>query len=204
MLIFGDRPSYLSHLPMFHPPHDRQLVIEVEFNGTDDPAELYRRDRAETSERIYTWVPKPFVLDDLVNASGTAEMTGRIFRGHFERKGVPITGFVTCVVSRLIHSHTLSAAGPRDSNLRYLLFGGRESAFAVHVISGPPDFDHVISVDIVSAPARIPGVVVVQERPNDPARRVQRHERVRMSGSTEELTVQCLDEIYVEIGELAS
>lgn len=204
MLIFGDSPIYLSHLPMFHSPHDLQLIIEAEFNGDGNPAELYRRDRAETGERIYTWVPKAFVLEDIVNASpGTAKMTGRIFRGHFERGGVPIIGDVTCVVSRVIHSHPLSAAGPRDTNLRYLLFGRSDRALAAHIISGVPDFDQVLNVEIAPPLTGISTIVVVQKRSNDATRRLQRNERVRASGDGGAVIVQCLDEIYVETGDLA-
>ena len=205
MLIFGDGPIYLSHLPMFQPPHDLQLIVEVEFSGAGDPADVYRRDRAETREKIYTWVPQAFVLEDLLQgAPGTARMTGRIVRGHFERGGEPIARDVTCVVSRVIHSRPLSAAGPRDASLSYVLFGSAAHAFAVHLISGPPDFDQVVSVDAGQRPAGSATTVVVQDRPNDATGRLQPGDRVQVSDSAGRRTAQCLDEIYVETGELAS
>ena len=78
-------------------------------------------------------------------------MQGKIFRGHFEREGTAITGDVRCVVRRVIHSHRLSAAAARDSQLQYVVFGSRAKTFAAHRISGPPDFDQVIDGGTVGA-----------------------------------------------------
>lgn len=203
MLIFGDGPFYLSHLPMFHPPHDLQLIIEGMFDGAEHPGDRYKRDRAETGEKVYTWVPTPFVLQDLLSPSpGKAKMTGRIFRGHFERGGVPISGEVVCAVSRVIHSHSLAAAGPRDPHPRYVLFGEPGRAFAAHVISGVPDFDQVISVD-VAPPAARPVIVEVTDRANDAAGRLQPDGSVRVTTDPGQATVQSLDEIYLETGDLS-
>ena len=124
MLILGTGPIYLSHLPMFRAPHDLQLIIEAELSGADNPQKIYVNHRAQSGEKVYTWVPKRFVLPGLLNSSaGPPTMQGRIFRGHFEREGTPITGGeVRCVVRRVIHPHRLSAAGPRDSKLQYFVF----------------------------------------------------------------------------------
>jgi hypothetical protein len=203
MLIFGEGPFYLSHLPMFHPPHDLQLIIEGTFDGAGHPEDLYRRDRAETGEKVYTWVPTAFVLQDLLSPSpGKAQMTGRIFRGHFERGGVPISREVGCAVSRVIHSHPLAAAGPRDQHPRYVLFGEPGRAFAAHMISGAPDFDQVTSVDI-APPAASPVIAEVMDHANDAAGRLQPDGRVRVTTDAGHVTVKCLDEIYLETGDLS-
>ncbi|MGE3974950.1 MAG: hypothetical protein AB7F59_10530 [Bdellovibrionales bacterium] len=33
MVVFGKNATYVSHLPMFHAPHDYQLVMKVSFSG---------------------------------------------------------------------------------------------------------------------------------------------------------------------------
>jgi len=203
MLIFGDGPVYLSHLPMFHPPHDLQLIFEATFDGAGHPADLYKRDRVQTGEKVYTWVPTAFVLQDLLSSTpGTARMTGRIFRGHFERGGVPITREVGCAVSRVIHSHPLTPAGPRDPHPRYVLFGEPGRAFAAHVISGMPDFDQVTSVDS-APPAAGPVIAEVSDHANDTGARLRPDGRVRAMTAAGQVTVHCLDEIYLETGDLS-
>lgn len=204
MLIFGTGPIYLSHLPMFRAPHDLQLIIEVEFSGADNPRETYVSDRARSSEKVYTWVPKRFVLPDLLDSSaGPPSMQGKIFRGHFEREGVPITGDVRGVVRRVIHSHRLSAEGPRDSQLKYVVFGSAPKTFAAHRISGPPDFDQVIGVELSAPATTADTIVVVESRENSADRRVQPGERVRLThDAAVDQTMRCLDEIYLELGDL--
>lgn len=205
MLIFGSGPIYLSHLPMFHAPHDHQLIVEVEFTGTGNPGAKYASDRAESGERVYTWVPKPFVLTELMKASVAArEMQGTIVRGHFERGGTPITGGdVRCVVKKVVHTHPISATGRRDTTLRYVVFGSSDASFAAHLISGPPDFDHVLSVDGAAGPTP-PATVVVEGRGNDPEQRLRPGDRVRVSGGGgSDGTLHGRDEIYLELGDLA-
>ena len=206
MLIFGTGPIYLSHLPMFHAPHDRQLIMEVEFSGADDPGRIYTKDRATSGEKIYTWDPQRFVLSDLLNlTAGSPAMQGTIVRGHFERGGTPITGSdVLCVVRRVIHTHKLSAKSPRDPKMRYVVFGSAPATFAAHLVSGPPDFDQVIAVDVSTAPAENGQDVVVDGRKNEVGQRVQPKEQAALTvdGATGR-TMKCLDEIYVESGELS-
>src|SRR3954467_13339522 len=67
MLVFGQQQILLSHLPMFHAPHDFQVLLLVRLRGgVEDPEALYRQDRNESGESVYTWVPKKFVLQDLL------------------------------------------------------------------------------------------------------------------------------------------
>jgi hypothetical protein len=206
MLLFGSGPIYLSHLPMFMVPHDQQLILEVEFTGVGNPSATYVKDRAQSGESVYTWVPKPFVLTDLLKAGAAApEMQGSMVRGHFERGGTPITGSdVRCIVKKVVHAHQIFAAGPRDTTLRYVVFGSPDAAFAAHLISGPPDFDHVLAVDGMGAQT-LPATVVIPGRRNDSEQRLRPGDRVRVSGggSSAEGTLHAGDEIYLELGDLA-
>ena len=72
MLMVGEARVLLSHLPMFHAPHDQQIILEASLSAPGfDPRKQYVDDRNATQTMIYTWVPKPFVLSDLLgSASG--------------------------------------------------------------------------------------------------------------------------------------
>lgn len=144
MLIVGEETTYFSHLPMFnHEHHDIQAVIEVAFVGDNDPHGVYVNDRASTGERLYTFAPaERFILPDLVADDPKREIAGTIFRGHFERGGVPIAEDVTARVENIVHFRQFSP-------LQYILFGAGDELFLAHWISKPPDFDQVVSVSAI-------------------------------------------------------
>src|SRR4051794_31491126 len=85
MLVVGDADVLLSHLPMFHSPHDFQVLLQVTLGEEGgDPASLYREDQRTSGERVYTWVPKPFLLSSLLTPAASPHvMQGTLFRGHF-------------------------------------------------------------------------------------------------------------------------
>src|SRR5438128_933955 len=65
MLLFGKSKIYVSHLPMFHSPHDYQMLAELEL----PPAALsaYKKSLAEhPAETVYTLVPERFSLPLMV------------------------------------------------------------------------------------------------------------------------------------------
>jgi hypothetical protein len=130
MLLFGDHAHYLSHLPLFHAPHDYQVII-----AADMPAQL-------ANDTYYTFVPTPFALPDFI--ASPFHLRGDIVRGHFERGGTTIARDVE-VAPRVIYAHQLVAGG--HSGARYLMFGTPGEQYLVHLIGGPPDFDQVVAVD---------------------------------------------------------
>jgi len=155
MLIVGEAKIYLSHLPMFHSPHDYQVLLEVSLHETGgDPERVYREDRRISGERVYTGAPKAFALPTLLAPPGRAAvMEGTIFRGHFERGGKPITsGQVTANVTRLCYGRKFTPAVDGPQFLTYLLFGSSVEPFVAHLISRPLDFDQVLSVASVQLP----------------------------------------------------
>lgn len=97
MLVFGEAQVYLSHLPMFHPPHNYQIILAADLGK--DAESVYLKSRKEyPAERIYTLAPLPFVLAETVEAS--KPFTATLYRGHFEREGVPIVSGVTARIKK--------------------------------------------------------------------------------------------------------
>lgn len=153
MLIVGDVRVLMSHLPMFHAPHDYQIIIETSLSAPGfDPRQKYVDDRHATLAPIYTWVPKPFVLSDLLKPNpAPPTMVGAIFRGHFERGGIAITGDdVEARVERILYSRRLIASDPPLTERRYFIFGSPSEPFLAHVITRPPDFDQITAVEIAA------------------------------------------------------
>lgn len=216
MLMVGEARVLLSHLPMFHAPHDWQIVLEARLLASGfDPHKKYVDDRNATKTRIYTWVPKPFVLSDLL-ASHPAAMVGTIFRGHFERGGVAITANdVEARVERILYSRRLVASDPRLAERRYVMVGSSSEPFLAHLITRPPDFDQVTAIEIdapspdwlanwdgVGMTLRIDGT---ESSPNTTLREGDQVSATRLDGpaaGSVMLTVR--REFYLETGDLAS
>lgn len=153
MLIVGQARVLMSHLPMFHAPHDYQIILETSLSAPGfDPQQKYVDDRNATQTLIYTWVPQPFVLSDLLKSHPTPPtMIGTIFRGHFERGGVAITDAnVEARVERILYSRRLIASDPALAERRYVVFGSLSEPFLAHVITRPPDFDQITAVEIAA------------------------------------------------------
>lgn len=207
MLLVGERRAYLSHLPMFHSPHDFQVILEVvlERDGTDVLAE-YVADRRASGEPVYTWVPQAFSLSNFVASPVPGfTMTGDVFRGHFERGGVPILNGVRARVTRTIFADRLPVRGAGPT-LDYLLFGAPNEAFVAHQIKAPPDFDQVAMVTPTGAWSGEASLFTVPDRPNTVDGRLRPEEIVTVrlqSGDGDALGLTIGLELYFESGELA-
>ena len=81
-------------------------------------------------------------------------MVGTIFRGHFERGGVPITANnVVARVERVFYVGRLDPKARPLTELRYLMFGSSAEPFLAHLITCPPDFDQILAAEIEAAAA---------------------------------------------------
>src|SRR5262249_32526344 len=86
MLVVGEQTVFLSHLPLFHPPHNYQVILEATFSKPgSDPQTDYFNDRKRTGTKIYTIEPDPFVLPRLAAGDPLRSFKANVYRGHFER-----------------------------------------------------------------------------------------------------------------------
>ena len=218
MLMVGQARVLMSHLPMFHAPHDYQIILETSLSAPGfDPQKKYVDDRNATQTRTYTWVPKPFVLSDLLRSHAVPPtMVGTIFRGHFERGGIAITGDdVEARVERILYSRRLVASDPALAERRYVMFGSPSEPFLAHLITRPPDFDQVTAIEI-AAPcadwlAGWEGVGIslkIDDTDGSPDRALREGDQVsatRLDGlATGSAVLTVRREFYLETGDLAS
>lgn len=222
MLLVGGKSIFLSHLPMFMVPHNRQFILEAGFrNGANGVDEIYFKDRQKhPNTRIYTLQPEVLDLEQLLapgfDVSMPRSFNGTAFRGHLERGGVSI-GALTDIqvnVKRIIYSQQFGPGLSKSDHLEYVLFGKDQEFFLAHVIAAPPDFDQIISVKIDDPPtpdefAR--GVrVSLLDRRNAASERIKEGERVQAQGHAGgahqflDLQIQAGVEFYIEEGDLSS
>lgn len=211
MLIVGGSKILLSHLPMFHSPHDYQILLEVTLREDGgDPTARYLDDRSTSGERIYTWVPEPFVLPSLL-APSSGVMQGTVFRGHFERGGTAITSNrVHADITRILYSRKFTSEREPSLNLQYILFGTPTESFLAHFITRPPDYDHILSAGVDAFPSGWDGTSLLlkfPDRQNSHEHRLHEGEQLNaaiVSASDTVLQIAVRREFYLETGDLTS
>jgi hypothetical protein len=160
MLVAGGDPDgrvLLSHLPLYRPPHDRQLLVVARLGGP--AAARYAADRARSGERVYTIEPERFPLARLARAGagGGVRFRATLYRGHFERGGTPIARDVDVAVERVLVSRpveaTPAAAAAGGSGYPGYLLRLGDDVLLAHRVGGAPSYDQVL----VLAPERAAG-----------------------------------------------
>jgi hypothetical protein len=152
MLLFGERQTYLSHLPMVDPPHNYQVLLAVRPDA--EASRALRADSELSPGVMHTVDPELFPITALDPAAGGLRRTslrGTVFHGHFERRGHPIARDVTFEISRVVYFQRLELenSGAAPGELEYLCFGEPGELFLAHRISTRPSFDSVLSVEMV-------------------------------------------------------
>lgn len=148
MAVFGGREGlYASHLPMFHAPHDSQVLLR--FHLADAAADKALRETLAREPKLWTFDPEAFDL--LRFAPGHSkplhEFKARFFEGHFERGGKPQPVEQRVVVDEVLLFRRLSPAPREAATGRYRLIGKGSEWFAFKVIDRRPDFDHIVRLD---------------------------------------------------------
>lgn len=160
MLVFGDKVTYASHLPMFHHPHDYQLVMKVSFaapNSNSNVLTVYERTKAQ-GKTLFTIEPQVMDLTKVMDGT-TKSFSAKLYDGHFERGGT-VLGTVTVNVEQFLVNKQLNPAEPEKN--QYLLFGEQAEFFVVHLINGKPSFDLVAKTTQAS---RGPVTITIPAKP---------------------------------------
>lgn len=145
MVIFGKEKVYAYHLPMFHSPHNYQVILEIQF---DKQTTLdFKRDQELNSEHsTYTIEPERFVLPEMIAQPRPFKVN--IYRGHFERGGVKVFSDVTVQIVDVLYANTLDPLAEKSETLKYLIFGNPREQYAAHLLTNKPDFDQLLRVSV--------------------------------------------------------
>lgn len=148
MLVFGKESVYVSHLPMFHNPHDYQAIVKVRL---DPDSEAKYLELAQTHKGIFTFAPSGlFVLPDVIKFK--TPIKGTLFFGHFERGGKEIMD-VELELETVILFKKLTSGVAQD---KYLIFGSNKESFAAHLIDAKPGLDEFWEIDPSQSNAIVP------------------------------------------------
>lgn len=140
MLFFGQGDSfYISHLPMFHKPHDYQAIVEVKLSPSAKAkyqAELARKGG------YFTFAPEGnFVLPEVI--VGKKPISGSLVQGHFERGGSPLLNADLELV-RVVFYKKISPSDKKPAKEKYIIFGDGKEYFMAHEVFERPNVDEII------------------------------------------------------------
>lgn len=203
MLIVGKSKVYLSHLPMFHSPHDYQVLIEAEFSADGQTA--YQEALKSPFETLFTLVPETFVLPEM--AQNPKPFKAQIYKGHFERGGQEIANNVTVTIKKVLYFKKFvpNATKPEMSTL--LLFGNEIEQFIAHQITAKPDFDQVMEVKLPNGSGFMKDLGVAEvplNYSNFPLRPTSiQHADISLSQGPLKIVLDVGNQIYLEHGDLA-
>lgn len=155
MAVFGGREGlYASHLPMFHAPHDAQVVLRFHLEDVATDRQL-REELAEHPE-LWTLEPEAFDLKRLEpgHALPLRHFRAGLFKGHFERGGIERFADQRVNIDTVLIFQTLAPPSVPHSEGRYRLIGAGREHFLVKVIDRRPDFDMLLALRPTPAFAR--------------------------------------------------
>lgn len=147
MVLFGDTNLYLSHMPLFSPPHNDQVILEVSLaKKGEKPEELYREDRKTSDTPFYTVKPPEMHLSVLEPG---ASFVGDVHRNSYEDDGELLISGVTVTVKNVVYAQKLDPnTEAATDGRRYVCFGQNGEFFAAHEITSAPSFDQIIPITI--------------------------------------------------------
>ncbi len=152
MAVFGGRDGlYASHLPMFHAPHDAQVLLR--FHLADVAVDAKLRAQLARKPELWTLEPELFDLHRLgpAQADPLKQFSARFVQGHFERGGAERFAGQTVVVDEVLWFKRLDTKPAAVSTAvhsagHYLLVGKGREYFAVKEIDRRPDFDVIVAM----------------------------------------------------------
>lgn len=146
MALFGGQEGlYASHLPMFHAPHDYQVILQVHI--ADQATDAALRKRLDGQDALWTIDPEKFELSALAPEAKhpRRDFKADLVQGHFERGGSAQFKGATVVIDKVLLFRQLDGKPRNAGKSRYMQVGSGAQRFLVKEIDGRPDFDHIVS-----------------------------------------------------------
>lgn len=157
MALFGGKDGiYASHLPMFHAPHDYQVLLQLHIADPQIDAAL--RQRLDGKTTLWTIAPEKFELNRLAPAAARPlkQFKADLVLGHFEQGGKAQYRDATVVVDKVLMFRQLDPSPRSQASARYLQLGSGARRFLVKEIDSRPDFDHILAYRAAPGAATAP------------------------------------------------
>lgn len=160
MVLFGGPDAlYASHLPMFHAPHDYQVVLQLRL--ADKAQDRALRKRLGASTALWTLDPEKFALNRFAPGADAPlrRFKANLVEGHFEKGGSTRYAGAGLIVEKVLYFRQLSSANAQSATAHYLQLGHGRQRYLVKQIDSRPDFDHVVALTAPAGAQRGPLVL---------------------------------------------
>jgi hypothetical protein len=154
MLLFGNSEGmYVSHLPMFHAPHNYQVVLQI--RCLDQKLDAAIKARLEQKLVLWTMEPEQFEIARLAADSKLPlkQFKANIVLGHFEQGGKTEYKDVPVIVEKTLIFRQLLPQMRESKQAVYHQIGRGSQRFLLKEIDNRPDFDHVLAISVPAAAA---------------------------------------------------
>ena len=132
---------FAYHLPLYHKPHDVQLLYKLDVKNVA-LVHLVR------DNDMVTIKPRPFNLQRLMRGEKIA-LEADIYIGHFERDGMLVYENMTLNFAKQLYVRKLDDISPSSNNQEYDVVSYRKNnKIYIHRIQQAPSFDHLIHIDV--------------------------------------------------------
>jgi hypothetical protein len=200
MVLFGGAEGlYASHLPMFHVPHDVQLLLHIRLQD----GRLEQRMRRTLAQRPELWTIEPEHFDlTRLHASSSAPLGGfgaRLFQGHFERGGQERHAAVRVEVEQVLLFNRLVPLMRQAAQQRFFWFGKGREQFLVKWLDQRPDID-LIGRFVSHAPMQGQRLLTMPAGPLKPPADNVLTPRLRQAGAK---PVGAINWLYADTSDLA-
>lgn len=175
MALFGGKQGlYASHLPMFHAPHDYQVVLKIRLS--DKAQDKALRARLDGKAALWTLAPEKFEIDRLAPgaANPLAGFRASLVLGHFEQGGATQYTGAGVIVEQVLLFRRLSADAAQAQTARYIQLGSGTRRYLVKQVDSRPDFDHIVAIAAPRAMPAQPFNVPKQALEQTPVQALQR------------------------------
>lgn len=141
VLVSHSSTIYASHLPLYHKPHDVQLIYKLD---SKDLALL----QTVRDGQLTTIKPKPFNLDQLIRGDKMI-ITADVYAGHFERGGMLVYENMPLNFTKQLYVRQLNDIEASNNKQTYdVVELSKNYKIFVHRIQQAPSYDQLIHIDV--------------------------------------------------------
>jgi hypothetical protein len=155
MLLFGnDSALFASHLPMYHAPHNAQVILKLKFSDPNTQIQVQQAIAHDANKSAAIWSLVPTVFDLARLAVGhpqqLTQLTVDIFEGHFERGGTLRWAKRKLGIEEVVLFSPLSLINDDNKpakTLNYVLLRQHDNdsvQFAIKRLGTRPEADHLL------------------------------------------------------------
>ncbi len=132
---------FAYHLPLYHKPHDVQLLYKL------DVKDVALMQLVRDNDMV-TIKPKPFNLQRLIRGEKVA-LEADVYAGHFERDGMLVYKNVTLNFAEKLYVRKLDKLEPSSKKQEYDVVSYRKNyKIYIHRLQQAPSYDHLIHIDV--------------------------------------------------------